>query len=88
LKKQKSDERRAYLRQSGLLSTVPFLMAVPPVAGLLIGRYIDGRFDTDPIFTIVLLVLGFVAGARETASVIKKANREQDSDKDDAGKRR
>ena len=63
-------------------------MAVPPVAGLLIGRYIDNRFDTDPIFTIVLLILGFVAGARETASVIKKANREESADKNDAGKKR
>jgi F0F1-type ATP synthase assembly protein I len=53
---------------------------------LLIGRFIDNRFDTDPIFTIVLLVLGFVAGARETAIVIKKANREQDRNKDDAAK--
>jgi len=84
LKKDKSDERRAYVRQSGLLSTIPFLLAVPPVAGLLIGRFIDKKLDTDPIFTIVLLVLGFVAGARETAIVIKKANREQDRNKDDA----
>ena len=88
MKKDKSDERRRYLRQSGLLSTVPFLMAVPPVAGLLIGRYIDRRFNTDPIFTIVLLILGFAAGARETASVIKKANREEDSNENGAPKNR
>lgn len=73
---KKRDERSRYLRQSGLLATVPFLLAVPPIAGLLIGRFLDGKFNTDPIFTIVLLILGFVAGARETASVIKRATAE------------
>jgi F0F1-type ATP synthase assembly protein I len=82
LKKEKSDERRGYLRQSGLLATVPFLLAVPPVAGLMIGRWIDGKLGTDPIFMIVLLILGFVAGARETASVIKKASPDEGDEKD------
>lgn len=70
---KKRDERSRYLRQSGLLATIPFLLAVPPIAGLLIGRFLDKKFNTDPILTIILLILGFVAGARETASVIKRA---------------
>lgn len=74
LKKDKSHERRSYLRQSGLLATVPFLLAVPPIAGMLIGRFLDQKFNTDPILTIILLILGFIAGAKEIASVIKKAN--------------
>lgn len=84
LKKNERDERRLWLRQSGLLATIPFLLAVPPVLGLLIGQFLDNRFDTNPIFTIVLLILGFVAGGRETASVIKKANRDEGQKKDDA----
>lgn len=87
MKNNKSDERRSYLRQSGLLATVPFLLAVPPVAGLLIGRFLDSKFDTDPIITIVLMILGFVAGAKETASVIKKANAVEDRNKDDSDER-
>ena len=87
LKKDKSDERRGYLRQSGLLGTVPFLLAIPPVAGLLIGRWLDKKFDTDPILTIILLILGFVAGAKETASVIKKANLDDEDKKDDGNGR-
>jgi F0F1-type ATP synthase assembly protein I len=87
LKKDKSDERRSYLRQSGLLATIPFLLAVPPVAGLLIGRFLDSKFNTDPILTIVLLILGFIAGARETANVIKKANATEDREEGDSDER-
>jgi F0F1-type ATP synthase assembly protein I len=74
LKKVKRDERASYLRQSGLLATIPFLLTVPPIAGLLIGRFLDQKFNTDPILTIILLILGFIAGAKETAGVVRKAN--------------
>ena len=56
-------------------------MAVPPIAGLLIGRYLDNRFNTNLVFTIVLLIMGFIASVREVRSVLKKA--EQKSDKND-----
>lgn len=74
MKNKKGDDRRTWARQAGLLSTVPFLLVVPPIAGVLIGDYLDNRFETSPVFTIILLTLGFVAGAREVAIVIKKAN--------------
>ncbi|MDH4037670.1 MAG: AtpZ/AtpI family protein [Candidatus Krumholzibacteria bacterium] len=73
-------ERYNWARQAGLLSTIPFLMAVPPIAGLLIGRYLDKKFNLQPLFTIVLLLLGFAAGVREVALVIKKANAPSDGD--------
>jgi ATP synthase protein I len=67
-----------------MLSTVPFLMVVPPIAGVLIGRFIDRKIDTQPVFTIVFLVLGFAAGVREVAIVLKRANaRADDGDKRD-----
>ena len=62
------------------MGTIPFLLAVPPIAGVFIGKWIDGKLGTSPAFTIVFVVLGFVAGVREVTNVMKKAN--QDSDKD------
>jgi F0F1-type ATP synthase assembly protein I len=58
-------------------------MAVPPVVGLLAGRYLDNRFDTNPIFTIVFLIFGFAAAVREVASVLKKANAGEDRKQND-----
>jgi ATP synthase protein I len=66
-----------------MLSTIPFLMVVPPIAGLLIGRFIDRKLDTQPAFTIVFLILGFAAGVREVAIVLKRANARDDGDKRD-----
>jgi ATP synthase protein I len=74
-----------WARQMGLLSTIPFLMAVPPIAGLLIGRYLDKRFNAYPVLTIIFLLLGFAAGVREVARVLKKANAPGDGDKRDRG---
>ena len=76
-------DRYAWARQAGLLSTIPFLMAVPPIAGLLIGRFLDKKLDVQPLFTIVFLLLGFAAGVREVALVLKKANAPTDGDKRD-----
>ena len=57
-------------------------MAVPPISGLLIGRYLDNRFNTNLIFTIILLVMGFIAGVREVTSVLKKAENKGDDNND------
>jgi F0F1-type ATP synthase assembly protein I len=37
---------------------------------------LDGKLGTEPIFTIILLILGFIASGRETYEMIKKAGRD------------
>lgn len=81
--KNSEDERFKAVRQAGLLTTIPILLTVSPLIGFFIGRFIDGKLGTDPIFTIVFLVLGFIAGARQVARVVKLANK--DSDAEDKG---
>jgi ATP synthase protein I len=81
----KKEKDYNWARQMGLLSTIPFLMAVPPIAGLLIGRYLDKRFNATPVLTIIFLLLGFVAGVREVRNVIRKANAPTDGDQSDRG---
>ena len=63
-------------RQIGLLSTIPFLLALAPIVGYLLGNYLDQRFGTRPWLGIVLLGLGFVAGVRETVKIVRIAQRE------------
>lgn len=81
MNQKNNDERYHWVRQSGLLATIPFLLAVPPIAGVFIGKWIDEKAGTAPAFTIVFVVLGFIAGVREVARVIKKANQDLSSDK-------
>jgi F0F1-type ATP synthase assembly protein I len=66
-------------RQLGLLTAIPMLLAVSPLVGFYLGRWIDARFHTEPVFQFILLLLGLVAGVRETVLIIRKA---QSSDED------
>jgi ATP synthase protein I len=76
LQQKNKDDRYKAVRQAGLLSTIPVLLTVSPLVGFFMGRFIDGKLGTDPIFTIVFLVFGFVAGARQIARIIKLSNKE------------
>ncbi len=39
------------------------------VLGVVIGVYLDNRFDTEPVFLFVFLVLGFVTFVRRLLSI-------------------
>ena len=76
MQKNNKEDRYKTVRQAGLLSTIPVLLTVAPLVGFFMGRFIDGKLGTDPIFTIVFLVFGFIAGARQIARIIKLSNKE------------
>lgn len=63
-------------RQAGLLSTIPFILALAPIVGFFLGQYLDTRFRTKPWLSLILLALGFVAGVRETIKIIQLSQRE------------
>ena len=58
-------------RQVGLLSSIPFILALAPIIGFVIGQQIDRHFRTGPWLSIIILILGFVAGVRETIKIVK-----------------
>jgi len=80
LQKKNEEDRYWAIRQAGLLTTIPVLLTVPPIAGFLAGRFLDRKLNTDPIFSIALLVFGFVVGARQIARVVKLASRDVSKD--------
>jgi F0F1-type ATP synthase assembly protein I len=63
-------------RQIGLLSAIPFILALAPIVGYLLGQYLDTRFHTRPWLSVILLGLGFVAGVRETVNIVRLSQRE------------
>ncbi len=72
---KKSEEKYSMLRQAGLAATIPFLLVVSPVIGYFLGRFLDARLGTSFLW-IVLMGLGFVAGAREVYKIIVRISRE------------
>jgi len=63
-------------RQVGMLTSIPFILALAPIIGFFIGQFLDRHFRTKPWLSIVLLVFGFIAGVRETIKIIKLSQQE------------
>ena len=64
-------------RQIGLLSSIPFILALAPIVGYFLGKFLDQKFRTEPWLSLVLLALGFVAGVRETIKIVKMSQEEE-----------
>ena len=57
-------EQRKQLRIANRVSAVGAELAIATLLGLFGGSWIDGRFDTRPIFTFLGLALGMAAGMK------------------------
>lgn len=64
------------IKQAGLLTAIPFLLAVAPIIGYLIGNYLDRRLGTSPYLMILFIVLGFIAGGKEVYDIIVRLSPE------------
>ena len=79
----KQDEERekfSLMRQAAVLSAIPGFLVVPPVAGVLLGRWLDERFHTAPWLLLVFLLLGFGSGVRLTLRTLKTVREMQERD--------
>jgi len=75
---KKAEDKYAMLRQTGLVTIIPFILLVSPVIGYFIGRFLDTKFHTSFLW-IVFLVLGFAAAVKEIYSIIVRISRETQS---------
>jgi len=55
--------------------TIPMTLALAPTLGFLLGWFVDRLLGTFPWITILMLIVGFVAGAREAWVLVKRAER-------------
>ena len=78
--KDEERERISLMRQAAILSAIPGFLVVPPVVGVLVGRWLDQRFHTDPWLLLVFLLLGFGSGIRLTLRTLKVARQIQERD--------
>lgn len=73
-------ERYKQIRIYGLLSSIPGFLVVPPVVGVLVGRWLDDRFHTAPWLLLVFLLLGFGSGVRLIARTLARVQKMQEHD--------
>ena len=70
------------LRQFSLLATVPTILIAGPAVGFLAGRWLDSKFETEPLLLIFGIILGFASAGVEVYRLVKKAE-QFDREKDD-----
>ena len=71
------------LQALALWTQLGITLAGPMVFGAVAGRWLDGKFGTDPVLTIVLLVFGVAVGVTGAYGMIKgiiQSNSAADSD--------
>ncbi|MBI4212611.1 MAG: AtpZ/AtpI family protein [Deltaproteobacteria bacterium] len=61
-KVNKPDDQDSIYFTLGLYGACGFQLAIAVVGGLLLGSWIDKKFTLPPIFALLGLTLGFVAG--------------------------
>lgn len=73
---KKDDEKSQLIRQVGLLTVIPILLAVGPLVGMFIGNLLDDWLGTEPYLMYLFIVLGFVSSGKEVYGLIKKVSKD------------
>lgn len=69
-------------RALGLTSGIGFIMAACLAGGYYGGHYLDSKFGTEPWLLIASLLLSLAGGILEVCSILKKALKETENDKE------
>jgi ATP synthase protein I len=73
-------------RKAWYSTSVGIEVALSIVVGLLLGRFLDGKLDTDPIFMLVGFAAGVTAAGKAIWRVVKREMSDDAGDKDGTGK--
>jgi ATP synthase protein I len=68
-------EKRRVLREWAYYSSLGLQVSLSVVIGLGAGVLLDRKFDTAPWLTLILLVMGIVAGFRNIGLAIRKSRK-------------
>lgn len=80
IRMEKKDKFYSTLRQAGIYTAIPFLLALGPIIGLFIGKFLDGKLNTEPFLTILFLVFGFIASGKEVYNLVKRAMKDTEKE--------
>ena len=65
----------SYIRDLAYYSSLGLSVALAIFIGLFIGIWLDGKFDTSPVLTLIFLGLGIAAGFRNLIKAAKKSRK-------------
>ena len=71
-KRKKTKSLTAVMHVISVTGIIGLELAVMTVIGLYVGKQIDERFNTSPLFLIICLLLGLAAGIFSVVKTIEK----------------
>jgi F0F1-type ATP synthase assembly protein I len=73
------EEKRNLLKVLATVSSMGFSVVLAIAMGVIFGRFLDGRFGTEPIFFFIFLFIGIIAAFRNIYVIIKKTIKNSES---------
>jgi ATP synthase protein I len=73
--KNEQKDRLKNFKELGYYSSLGFSVSLAIFIGLFFGLWIDKKFGTNPIFTLVGLGMGIVAGMRNLIRAMNKSKK-------------
>jgi ATP synthase protein I len=70
------EETRKYIKLLAMVSTMGLSMVLALVIAITVGYYLDKWFQTSPVFFLIFMVLGIVAGFRNIYVLMKRAEKD------------
>jgi ATP synthase protein I len=70
------EDTRKYIKLMGLVSTMGISMALALVIAIIIGYYLDKWLKTSPVFFLIFMVLGIIAGFRNIYVIMKRTEKD------------
>ncbi len=70
------EETRKYIKLLAMVSTMGISMALAIVIGIIVGYYLDKWFQTSPLFFLIFMVLGIIAGFRNIYVIMKRTEKD------------
>ncbi len=67
-------EKIKLYRQLSLVGVIPAILAIGPLIGFFIGKWLDKKLGTEPYLMWVLILLGFIAAGKEVYRIVKKVS--------------
>lgn len=70
------EETRKYIKLLALVSTMGISMVLAIVIAIAIGYFLDKWLQTGPVFFLIFMVLGIVAGFRNLYVIMKRTEKD------------
>ncbi len=78
LAEEKKENKYSSYKQVALLTTIPIVLAVGPILGILLGNYLDNKLNTSPYLTILFFIFGCVASGRQVYKLVIRSIKEME----------